>query len=96
MLEGVQDDPFMKAIFVKVEEKKPKQTKEFKALISTIEDLAKEIIQKSNHIPSEAAGVLKNIKNRFFLVNFIASNLNAGVLMIAEKGADLVLGKPPL
>ncbi|MDC3209376.1 endopeptidase La [Chitinophagales bacterium] len=79
MLEGVQDDPFMKAIFVKVEEKKPKQTKEFKALISTIEDLAKEIIQKSNHIPSEAAGVLKNIKNRFFLVNFIASNLNAGV-----------------
>ena len=26
----------------------------------------------------------------------ISANLNAGVLMIAEKGADLVLGKTPL
>ena len=26
----------------------------------------------------------------------LSANLNAGVLMIAEKGADLVLGKPPL
>ena len=25
-----------------------------------------------------------------------SANLNAGVLMIAEKGADMVLGKPPL
>lgn len=79
LMEGVQQDPFLKANFLKVEEQKPKQTKEFRALISTIEDLAKEIIQKSHHIPSEAAAVLKNIKNRFFLINFIASNLNVGV-----------------
>jgi choline dehydrogenase len=26
----------------------------------------------------------------------LSANLNAGVLMIAEKGADMVLGKPPL
>ena len=26
----------------------------------------------------------------------LSANLNAGVLMIAEKGADLVLGKQPL
>jgi ATP-dependent Lon protease len=88
LLEGVQEDPFMKANFVKVEESKPKQTKEFKALISNIEDIAKEIIQKSHHIPSEAAGVLKNIKNRFFLINFIASNLNVGV---AEKQTILAI-----
>ena len=25
----------------------------------------------------------------------LSANLNAGVLMIAEKGADMVLGKPP-
>ena len=79
LVEGVQIDPFMSANFLKVDEKKPKQTKEFKALISTIEDLAKEIIEKSNHIPSEAAAVLKNIKNRFTLINFISANLNVGV-----------------
>ncbi|MEZ4979068.1 MAG: endopeptidase La [Chitinophagales bacterium] len=81
-IEGVQEDPYMKANFSKIEELKPKLSKEFKALTSTIEDIAKEIIQKSHHIPSEAALVLKNIKNRFFLINFIASNLNVGV---AEK-----------
>jgi hypothetical protein len=26
----------------------------------------------------------------------LSANLNAGVLMIAEKGADMLLGKPPL
>jgi ATP-dependent Lon protease len=88
MLDAVQLDPFMKANFAKVDEKKPKITKEFKALISTIEDLAKEIIQKSSQIPSEAAMVLKNIKNRFFLINFIASNLNIGV---SEKQALLAI-----
>ena len=79
LIEGVQEEPFMKGNFAKIEEKKPKETKEIKALVSTIEDMAKEIIEKSHHIPSEAALVLKNIKNRFALINFIASNLNANV-----------------
>lgn len=79
LIAAAETDPFLKANFKKIEEIKPKQNKEFKALISTIDDLAKEIIEKSNHIPSEAAVVLKNIKNRLFLINFIASNLNVGV-----------------
>mgnify|MGYP002628053893 FL=1 len=87
-IEGVEEEPYLKANFAKIEEKQPKQTKEFKALISTIEDLAKEIIEKSHHIPSEAANVLKNIKNRFYLINFIASNLNVGV---AEKQQILAI-----
>lgn len=79
-VEGVQTEPFMSAHFTKIEAHKPKETKEIKALVSTIEDMAKEIIEKSHHIPSEAAIVLKNIKNRFALINFICSNLNASVI----------------
>ncbi|MCD8528618.1 MAG: endopeptidase La [Chitinophagales bacterium] len=76
----VSEEPYLTAMFSKIEEKKPKITKEFKALTGMVEDLAKEVIEKSNHIPSEAAIVLKNIKNRIFLINFIASNLNTGVV----------------
>jgi len=79
-VEGVQTEPFMSAHFTKIEEVKPPETKEIKALVSTIEDMAKEIIEKSSHIPSEASIVLKNIKNRFALINFICSNLNASVI----------------
>lgn len=82
LTQTVEEEPFLKAYFEKIEEKKPKQTKQFKALISTIEDTAKEIIEKSNNIPNEAVIALKNIKNREFLINFISSNINSGV---AEK-----------
>lgn len=79
MVQHVEEEPFLKAHFIKIGEAKPKQTKQFKALISTIEDMAKEIIEKSNNIPNEAVVALKNIKNREFLINFIASNINSGV-----------------
>lgn len=82
LVQSVEEEPFLKANFEKIEETKPKQSKQFKALISTIEDTAKEIIEKSNNIPNEAVLALKNIKNREFLINFISSNINSGV---AEK-----------
>jgi len=63
-------------------DKKVKVDQSFKALISTIKDLAVKIIKLSPNIPSEAALALKNIKSYSFLVNFIASNLNVEV---AEK-----------
>ena len=78
----ISEEPFLLA---KVEldiETKPKLNKEFRALASTIKDLSKEVIKKSSNIPSEALMVLKNIKNRFFLINFTATNLNINV---AEK-----------
>lgn len=45
------------------------------ALFDSIKDLALQIIQKSNNIPTEAAFTLQNIENPSFLINFIASNL---------------------
>ena len=46
------------------------------ALISSIKDLANQIIHLSPHIPSDANLALKNIESPSFLLNFISSNLN--------------------
>jgi ATP-dependent Lon protease len=51
-------------------------TKHFEALLSTIKDLAAQIIQLSPNFPSEATMILKNIESPIFLVNFVGSNLN--------------------
>ena len=72
-------EPYLKAKVNLAIEVKPKQNKEFNALASAIKDLSKEVIEKSKNIPSEASMVLKNIKNKFFLINFTATNLNISV-----------------
>jgi len=52
---------------------------EIDATMSSVKDLARKIIELSPQIPSEAAAMLDNMKNKSFLINFIASNLNAEV-----------------
>ena len=54
----------------------PAKNLEFNALISTIMDKARNIIELSPHIPMEALTMLRNIRNPSFLMNFIASNLS--------------------
>lgn len=71
---------FTASVKVYNEEKVDKGDKELEAMISTIKDMAIEIIQLSPSIPSEATIALKNIDSPSFLVNFIASNLNVGVV----------------
>ncbi|HHB79885.1 MAG TPA: endopeptidase La, partial [Saprospiraceae bacterium] len=51
----------------------------FKALISSIKDKAKEIIDLSPNIPNDAMFMLRNITIDSFLLNFIASNLSTTV-----------------
>ncbi len=82
--ELTQKDPYHLARIYSYEdpEKKSKIDQRFKALISTIKDLAIKIIKLSPNIPSEATFALKNIESYSFLVNFIASNLN---IEVAEK-----------
>lgn len=46
------------------------------AMISSMKDLAVQIIKMSPNIPSEAAFAIQNIESPFFLVNFVSSNLN--------------------
>lgn len=57
----------------------PTDKMEFDALISSITDYARRIIELSPNIPAEANLVLRNISNNYFLLNFIASNLNLKV-----------------
>ncbi len=75
--EMVSTTPYLKAKVERVAEDKPKvSSKEFKALISSIRELALQIIHLSPNLPSEAGLAIKNIESPTFLVNFISSNLS--------------------
>ena len=77
LLEMKETEPFFKAaIKVLEEEKVSSDDQNFQAHLSTIKDLATQIIQLSPNFPSEAALILKNIESPLFLINFVSSNLN--------------------
>lgn len=52
---------------------------DFAPHISSIKDLAAQIVQLSPNLPAEAAIILKSIENPSFLINFVSSNLNSEV-----------------
>ncbi|MBK7426330.1 MAG: endopeptidase La [Saprospiraceae bacterium] len=80
ILESVEsEEPYIKGkmtplIYEEIEDKL-----EFEAMVSSLKDMAKQIIELSPNIPSEAIVILKNIDNNIFLMNFIASNLNVDI-----------------
>lgn len=72
-----EEDPFFKAaVKILAEEIVSPADQNFQAYLSTIKDLATQIIQLSPNFPSEAALILKNIESPLFLINFVSSNLN--------------------
>jgi len=76
----VKDEPYMVGTVKEVLESKPKNNnKNFNATVSSLKDLALQIIKQSPHIPSDAAFAIKNIESNSFLVNFVASNMNLAV-----------------
>src|ERR1700709_411734 len=75
--EEVQTEPYIKATINPFKETKNKEDKEFKAMISSIKDMAMNIIQLSPNMPSEAGIAIRNIESTSFLINFISSNMNA-------------------
>ncbi|MGE3825417.1 MAG: LON peptidase substrate-binding domain-containing protein, partial [Bacteroidia bacterium] len=78
--EVVQSEPYFKAKVEAIPEEKPdKKDKEFSALISSLKDVATQIVRQSPNIPSESAFALKNIDSPSFLINFISSNMNVEV-----------------
>ncbi|MCB9344622.1 MAG: endopeptidase La [Lewinellaceae bacterium] len=77
--EVTSEDPFFMGRITILEYDQVKHKMEFKALISSVRDSAKQIIELSPQIPSEAVVMLKNINNDNFLLNFIASNLGIPV-----------------
>ena len=79
LVDELSETPVLKATFQGIAYKQPHDKLEFEALISTIKDLAKKIIDLSPHIPGEAATVLRNISDHAFLLNFIGSNLGVNL-----------------
>lgn len=84
LVEMTQEQPYMTAKVVMVNHEDSDNDLEFEALISTITDTARRIIELSPNIPAEANLVLRNITNNLFLLNFIASNLSLKVAVKQE------------
>lgn len=79
LVEMLQETPFMKGRIELLDYIQPENKLEFEALIASILDLARQIIELSPNIPSEAMVMLKNISNPSFLMNFISSNLGSKI-----------------
>lgn len=77
-----QTEPYLRASIESFNQVDKPKGKNFNALVSSIKDLASQIIEQSPNIPSEATFAIKNIESPTFLINFIASNMKGSV---AEK-----------
>jgi ATP-dependent Lon protease len=77
--EIIRQNPYLEGKVETLEQTTPADSLEFEALISTILDLAKKIVELSPNIPSEAMVMLRSINDPNFLLNFIASNLNTKI-----------------
>src|ERR1700754_3268983 len=75
--EMTSEDPYFKAMIRTLDDDEIPGSENFNAYISTIKDLAGQIIQLSPNLPTEASIILKNIENPSFLINFVSSNLNS-------------------
>ena len=72
-----EEDPYFKGSIELLKEDTIENDQHFDASISSLKDLAAQIIALSPNIPSEAGIILKNIENPSFLIHFIGSNLNS-------------------
>ena len=73
------EEPYFKARIKVLTEEKPTDDPDFNAMVSSIKDLAGQIVSISPNIPSEAAIILKNIENPVFLIHFVSSNLSSDI-----------------
>jgi ATP-dependent Lon protease len=80
VLELVTDEPYFKARVSLIQEDEFPTDQNFEATISSIKDLAAQIISLSPNIPTEASIILKNIENPSFLINFVSSNMNSELI----------------
>jgi ATP-dependent Lon protease len=76
--EMISTDPYFTAK-VNIQKTIPstnRNSKEFRATVDSVKDLAMQIIKQSPNIPTEASFALQNIESPNFLLHFICSNLN--------------------
>ncbi|HEX6913938.1 MAG TPA: endopeptidase La [Chitinophagaceae bacterium] len=73
----ITDEPYFKAQIRLLPDDVIPDNQDFEATISTIKDLATQIITLSPNMPTEASIILKNIENPSFLINFVSSNISS-------------------
>lgn len=77
LLSMASEDPYFRASIRMLADDELPSHEDFDAIVSSIKDLATQIIQLSPNLPTEASIILKNIENPSFLINFVSSNLNS-------------------
>jgi ATP-dependent Lon protease len=82
LLKVTVEEPYFIGEVEAIEEEVIKDDASFEASVSSIKDLAAQIIQLSPNLPTEASIILKNIEQPSFLIHFVGSNLNCE---LAEK-----------
>ncbi|HNP53845.1 MAG TPA: LON peptidase substrate-binding domain-containing protein, partial [Ferruginibacter sp.] len=75
----VAEEPYFKAAILVLDEEKISGDVDFEAMVSSIKDLASQIVNLSPNLPSEAAIILKNIENPAFLIHFVSSNISSEI-----------------
>ncbi len=77
----VKEEPYIQATVSDIIDKLPKKlSNKFTATIDAIKDVALKIIKENPNIPSEASFAIKNINSSSFLINFVSSNMNIGII----------------
>ena len=79
LIDLIEKSPYLKASVQAYEVGEVPKDEKFSALVDSIKDMAIRIIESSPNLPSEATFAIKNIESSSFLINFIASNMNAEV-----------------
>ncbi len=74
--EWVSDEPYLKARISKREHIPSTNKIEYEAMIQSVMEKSKRIVELMPQIPNEAQVLLKNINDDRFLLHFISSNLN--------------------
>lgn len=77
-------EPYFEVKVTSIEDEVIENDVEFEAVMSSISDNAKRIIELSPNIPNEALMMIQNIKSPAYLLNFIGSNLNVSALVKQE------------
>lgn len=74
--EYLSDEPFFTAKIEAIDEIMPEkeQLPEFEAVTGSIRDLAMRIVHLTPNLPREADFAIRNIENKFFMLNFVCAN----------------------
>lgn len=77
--EMVSNDPYLLGKVLPIEYRPLSDQIQFSALVKSMREKSKRIIELSPNIPTESIMMIRNITNNIFLINFIASNLNINI-----------------